>query len=149
VGLLAPDDRLEQAGDGQRIGLGQGLVPDPDRPIGALREAFPQALLGLLVADRDDDDLALAAALAQAQRLLEGNVVPLVQRPLQVGRFDVAVVVAELELVAERRNLLDGNYDLHRSSLGRGAMARCRAVSITLRARGSIPPRRYSRLPLT
>jgi hypothetical protein len=126
VRALPTGDGGERTGDRQRVSVVDALGVDPDGTVGAHREAAPERLGSLLVADGDHDDLAagvgigVAACVAGGERLLDperllhGCDVPLVDCPLEVVRFDVTLVVGELDLVADDGNLLDTHDGFHR-----------------------------------
>jgi hypothetical protein len=94
----------------------QILALDPDRAIGAHRKTATNRLLGVLVPDRDYDDLALTGAIPDLESLLGREAVPLVEGEVEEVRVDIPLVVGEFDLVAEGRHLLDADDDLHASS---------------------------------
>ena len=84
--------------------------------------AAPERLLGLLRAERDDDDLAEArlgvgAVLGQAEGGLERVLVEGVRLPLEAGRLDLAAG-GDLDLVrvVGVGDPLEGDEDLHGSA---------------------------------
>ena len=114
VRRLALDRGGEHPRHRERVGVLQRLVPDTRGAIGAPGQAAEQRLLGLLVAHRDHHDFTVAAGLvAQLQRRLERERVPLVEIQLEEVRVDARAVVEQLELVVERRHLLHRDDDLH------------------------------------
>ena len=80
--------------------VGELVDHDADAAVRAHRERAAHRVLGVLVADRDHDDLAFAGALDEAQRLLGRVGVPLVEGVVEVVGVDVPLVVGELDLVS-------------------------------------------------
>src|SRR6266550_8278211 len=113
VRRFALRDRREQPRNGDRVG--RPRIVDSDRPIGSHRETASHRVLDLSAADGDDDNLVAlpAEALPDAERLLGRVRVPLVEREVEEVRVDIARIGGELDLVAENRDLLDANDDLH------------------------------------
>jgi hypothetical protein len=116
VGALRPHDLGERAGHGDGVGSRQLVRPDTHAPVGPHGEGTAHRLLGLLGPDGDDDHLAVAGGLAHAQGLLRRERVPLVERVVEVVGIDVPLVLGELDLVSEGRDLLDADDDLHRTT---------------------------------
>ena len=81
VGRLGAGKAGQHGGDGERVGARERPIPDAHRAVRALGQAGHQSLLGPLVADRHDDDLAALLGLRQLHRGLQGEGVPLVQPP--------------------------------------------------------------------
>jgi hypothetical protein len=114
---------------------------DADAAVGAHGEAAAHAVLGVLGADRDDDDLA-AVRLREAERLLGRVGVPLVEGVVEEVGIDVPLVLGELDLVAELGDLLYGNDDLQASTASRSMTWRSRAPGRLLLKPGEVGLRR-------
>ena len=99
----------------ERLDLVVGL--DQDRAVGAHRERGAQRLLRLGRADRDRDDLGRDALLLEPDRLLDRDLVERVHAHLDVGEIDARPVRLDPRLDVEIDHPLDGDQELHRSSL--------------------------------
>ncbi len=124
--------RRENAGNRNGVGSLDGLVPDANGAVRALGKTLAQRLVCVLGSDGDDDDFdGLGGRLLDLDRLLEREIVPLVQIAQQKLLIDVAAVRADGEVLVERGDLLDGDQDLHASAVSaRGAGTASRMSSI-------------------
>jgi len=112
------DDRLERARHDVAVELLVGRV-DADRLVGAGREGAPERRLGLLRAERHDDDLSEArlrvrAVLREPERGLDRVLVERVGLPLETGRLELASVDLHLVRVVGIGDALQRDEDLHR-----------------------------------
>ena len=126
VGALAPHDVRQRPRDGDRVGAGELVRPDPHAAVGAHGERAAHRVLGVLVSDGDRDDLTVAGRVAELERLLRRVRVPLVERVVEVVGIDVPLVVGELDFVPERPYLLDADDDLQTASASRSTTRRSR-----------------------
>src|ERR1700676_3871593 len=114
---LALGHRRQNARDGNGIGVFNGACPPAHRAIRSLRQALAQRLIDLLGAHRDRDYFhRFSGGLFDLDGLLQGEVVPFVQIADEKLRVDIAPVVADLEILVERRDLLDRHQNLHAGS---------------------------------
>ena len=113
IRALAADHVGQRSGGRDRISRRNLFALDANPAIRAHRQGPPHGVLGVLVTHGDDDDLAVSRRLLHAERFLGCVRVPLVDRELEEVRVDVTLVVGELDLVAEHRDLLDAHDDLH------------------------------------
>ena len=110
-GFSLHDHRLQQLGDGERLQLGVGL--HKDAAVGAHRERGADRLLALRDAERHGDDLADDPGLAQAHRLLDGDLVERVHRHLDVGGLDAGLVRLDADLDVVVDHPLDRDQHFH------------------------------------
>ncbi len=113
IGLLRAHDGRELRRDRDRVGEEAIAGIHAQRAVGAHREAAPQRVLALVVADADQHDLAAAGGLSEHEGLLDRRRVPVVESAVEVVRIDVRAVVDELDLVAEHRDLLHAHEHPH------------------------------------
>jgi hypothetical protein len=124
VRALLVRDRLEDRGHDPGIEVAFFRF-DEDAALGALREAFADDSLGVLIvrADRNQHDFTdtrvlLGGVFGQSQGGFEAPVIERIHLPFEAFRCDGCAVGAHLELacVVRVRNALDGYEDLHTSS---------------------------------
>jgi len=113
---LLAGDGSQDPGDVVRLGLDDGRISHQDGPVGAHGQRVAHHLAGILVADGDDDHLALTGLLLELQRGFDGELV--------IRRDDEGHAV-EAHLPAVGRdpdpgfrvgNLLDADSDFHATS---------------------------------
>ncbi|UGS36026.1 hypothetical protein DSM104329_02423 [Capillimicrobium parvum] len=133
VGGLPLDDGGQCTSDDQGV---VGRQVDPDRAIGAARQAVDERLVGLLVAHRHDDHLSLALGLLDLHGRLDGERVPLVELALDEVRIDLGRTRLELELVVQRGDLLDRHHHpQHQRSSARSSRPRREGCRVSRRRR--------------
>ena len=146
VRRLLAHDRREQPRDRQRV---EHLVGrQVDRAVGAHRQHGQQPFARLVVADRDRDDLAVARVVAQLERGLHRERVPLVEVPLERVLLDRAPVVCEVEVLVRRRHLLDRHHDLHLERPRQAEVLGDRVAGHLVRDRADLPQPRVAPVAL-
>src|SRR6202030_3324725 len=127
--------RRQHARDGDGIGALDCRIPHPDRAVRALRQALAQRLVDLVGAYGDRDDLnRCGGALFDLDRLFQGEVIPFVQVTDEKIRVDIAPVLADREIFIERRDLLDGDQNLHAGT----SSARCAGMASRMSSMSSL-----------
>ena len=125
---LSRFDELEQhACDGRRLDRRVGL--DEDRAVRAHRERVAQLLLGLVRPDADREDFVRLAALAEAQRLLERDLVEGIGAHLDAVGHDAGAVRTHAHAHVEVDDALDADQNPAHAvrSVVRGAWYRIHA----------------------
>ena len=110
--------RLATAAKTRAMAMGsdpsQAVIPDADRAIRALGEAFAQRFVDFLGRNGHDDDFdRFARGFLDLDGFFQGVIVPLVQVADEKFLIHVPSVRADLEVLVERGDLLDGHQNLH------------------------------------